>query len=329
MRNHTFKKVVGVTSGLAILSLFTGGAGFAAAAPNTTPQTSATYWASGYAPVLMPTILGDNFALKWFVNGYTATAKFPWSVSVYANSLSSLLWVSAHLGVGSYSGPYTGAWGPSWFQDSQGSSVLYTGAIGLGLNTPGGVTEELDVTDSGSWVPGAWQLATQYVYGNYPIDPVSDTADWLVKTQSSTASQPKVQVTHGTSTLHSVTLDQARHEMPFPVIKPPTNRFPIDSISATNGPGAPNVQFVMGKLFQGPGLLLFETDHKVTVKGAPNGEKTTNLAGYKATVAQWVNAANIPIASASIYNGSVTYTVIGTHVSLSRVESTLVTMLGH
>lgn len=146
-------------------------------------------------------------------------------------------------------------------------------------------------------------------------------------TLSLTSSHQKLRVTHGMITLPSVALRKAQQEMPFPVIKPPTNRFPIDSISATTAPGAPHVEFDMGKLFHGAGLIVLEQDHKVTI-GAPN-EKTTTLAGYKATTARWVNAVKMPIASASIYNGIATYTVIGTHVSLSLVESTLITMLGH
>ncbi len=37
----------------------------------------------------------------------------------------------------------------------------------------------------------------------------------------------------------------------------------------------------------------------------------------------------MPLVSASIYNGTATYTVIGTYGSLPLVKSTLATMLGH
>lgn len=152
--------------------------------------------------------------------------------------------------------------------------------------------------------------------------------------KSSTLSNPvahpeRIHVTRGTTVAQSVSVTKVAQEMPFPVLKPPTNRFPIESITAAKGRGAPSVQFVMGQLFHGRGLMIEEQDHKVTISGSPNGEKTTPLAGYKATVARWINAANIPIALASIYTGTATYTVTGTHVSLSLVESTLVTMLQH
>lgn len=137
----------------------------------------------------------------------------------------------------------------------------------------------------------------------------------------------KVHVTHGMVKAQSVSFAKAAREMPFPVLTPPTNRFRINSITVTKGPGAPSVQVLMGQLFHGPGLMILEQDHRAIVKGI--GQKTAILAGYKATVAQWVNNVHEPLALAAIYTGKATYIVIGSHVPLSFVKSTLVTMLKH
>ena len=180
-----------MTAGLTLLSLFTGGAGFAAATPGagTNPLTvvgggGSNYEFYGSAPVGQTTALGQQFGLEWTTTNGTAIAEFPWTVNVHANSLTSLTWESAEAGIGTYTGPGTGVWGPSWFQTSELYSSENTEWLGDFIDEPVG-TETLNMTDSGNWVPGNYQIATQYVYGNYPWSDSPAAAYWLVGTTSS------------------------------------------------------------------------------------------------------------------------------------------------
>lgn len=123
----------------------------------------------------------------------------------------------------------------------------------------------------------------------------------------------------------NTTLTDAQNAMPFPVILPPTDVFPLRRILMTQDPPpGPEVQFFLGDMFSGSGFWVRECGRRLSF--GPNPQ-FVELAEYPATVKQWVNQSGLPLVLASVYNGLATYTVLGSHVELSEAESMLVAIL--
>ena len=121
------------------------------------------------------------------------------------------------------------------------------------------------------------------------------------------------------------TLIEAQQAMPFPVILPPTDVFPLRSILMTQEPPpGPEVQFFLGNMFSGQGFWVRECSRRR--KFGPNPQ-FVELGGYPATVMQWVNQSGLPLVLASAYNGLATYTVLGSHVELADAQSMLEAIL--
>ena len=180
------KRIVTVivsTTATTILSLVGGVSAFAATGPIASPGVSPGYinpggggynsQYSGYAPVGVPTTLKDTFGVTWQNDTglMSATATFPWNVTVYAESKSDLEWMNSYLGGGgTYSGPADGVFGYTYYQTSAGSSNDSVAVFGDPINGPQVMEDLPPLVDSGSWVPGAWQEAEQEVYAYYPYD---------------------------------------------------------------------------------------------------------------------------------------------------------------
>lgn len=125
------------------------------------------------------------------------------------------------------------------------------------------------------------------------------------------------------------TLAEAQRAMPFPVILPPTDVFPLRHILTKRGgegPFGPEVRMTLGNLFSGAGFWVWESASRK--RFGPNSQ-AVEIAGYPARVTQSVTNAGVPLVIASAYTGQATYTVLGSHVELADAESMLAAILAH
>ncbi len=95
------------------------------------------------------------------------------------------------------------------------------------------------------------------------------------------------------------TLAEAQQAMPFPVILPPTDVFPLRHIMTKRGgehPFGPEVRITLGDLFSGAGFWIWQSASGK--RFGPNSQ-AVEIAGYPASVMQSVTNVGVPFVIAS------------------------------